>query len=767
MKLLDVFAMINESQFLVERDVINAKELKAWAKESATRLTDPQAATWYASQLSKYLINRYEAGLRTAQFDAQAPDWVMAKLDAGERIFTVEPQQELRQQAEQVIDWLNAANANENSSPNLRMTWEDAVEAQDEWHKDMARASRVTELTAEQMGGIVTIMEFDDGFRWVDVQTEICLQHEGTIMGHCVGQGGYTTGVSEGTTKILSLRDGNNNPHATIEGNSETPIHITPEMLSSGQLNLFVDNALEQSFVDLHIRQIKGKENRAVVRKYRDYVQDFLKKFQIEKFAYGGLDDLENCGLFKLHKGGYVNTNEIGEEVAKMDDGTTWHRVDTEYVELATSYSAENLNAKWYLFDKTGRSIGDMSEDDGNRISRMSFNTVSEHGYQPADMIPYKDHIETAFNSKFDKNRSSIKPDSNLYRTVKSHITAMELGVIGGRVGHPKTIGKHKGTTSAGEIYATESGGTSDFYWLINGDKIVSLFTMEKKNTEDFKEYPLHFDDNHGLPTGSMTKFLKEFAALFPGDININFIMVRDRAIMIRDIEWQPEEGNDEFVMEEDGVKFYKNTKGWYNAIDSHNHHIFNMHIGNETEDDRMDIGSKATKPTFKLRMVAEPKIAGYYAVYLIEHLEENGDDSIGHFTNYSSFARELLEETKWFQGERSLTWYVEDESFPIHLIETHTYDNDDEEVIYDEDTSMKKYFDDTSLYEHGMEDDFYAGEYEAVYRGGNTGWHDEHMPDDPDGERLHMRTDWSVEGIGDADTVTHPVSGGTVRIQK
>ena len=150
MKLLDVFRMINESQFLIERDVINAKELKQWVKESAARLQDPQAATWYASQLFKYLINRYEAGLRTAQFDAQAPDWVMAKLDAGERIFEVEPQQELRQQAEQVIDWLNAMTA-ENSSPNLRMTWEDAVEAQAEWHKDIARQSRVTELTAEQI----------------------------------------------------------------------------------------------------------------------------------------------------------------------------------------------------------------------------------------------------------------------------------------------------------------------------------------------------------------------------------------------------------------------------------------------------------------------------------------------------------------------------------------------------------------------------------------------------------------------------------------
>jgi len=138
MKLLDVFNIINEAQFLIERDVMNAKELKQWAAETSERVTDPQAKTWYTSQLFKFLINRYEAGARQAQIDDNSPDWMVAKAQAGEPIITVEPQQELRQQAGQVIDWLNAMTA-ENESPNLRMTWEDAVEAQAEWHKDIAR----------------------------------------------------------------------------------------------------------------------------------------------------------------------------------------------------------------------------------------------------------------------------------------------------------------------------------------------------------------------------------------------------------------------------------------------------------------------------------------------------------------------------------------------------------------------------------------------------------------------------------------------------
>ena len=746
MKLLDVFRMINESQFLVERDVLNAGAVKAWVKETSTRLQDPQTTTWYASQLFKYLINRYEAGLKTAQFDANAPDWVMAKLDAGDQIYTVDIQQELRQQAEGVIDWLNAMTA-ENSSPNLRMTWEDAVEAQAEWHKDIARRSKVTELTAEQMGGIVTIMEFEDGFRWVDVQTEVCLQHEGTVMGHCVGQGGYTTGVKAGTTKILSLRDGNNNPHATIEGQSEHPIVINGDMLNSGQADLFLDNALEQSFVELAISQIKGKENKPVVRKYRDYVQDFLMKFQIEKFGYSGLDDLENCGLFKLRKGGYVNVEEIGEHVAKMDDGTVWHRVDGEYVELKSYHG--DMVGKWYLYDKQGRSIGSMDEEIKGVIDRIYFASTVGYNQGTAEKEKYRDHIVTAFNSKYDKGRMKIGPDSALYNGFYNELEGFGLGVDGmGKVGEPQTIGKLKVKTNAGEVYATNGGQQNgDMYWLMNGDKIKARFRMNLVE----ESYGVLFDNNRGIPSGSMPKFLKEFSNSLSEDINIGHIQIQDRNILVSEMEWSPGK-NDEFLLEEDGVKFYESLTGsqgtWYNAVDSHGHLIFNMSLS----------GGK-----FKVKMVNDKKIAGYYAVYLLEHLSED----IGDYDDYSSFARELLDETDWFESGRSGVWYVIDPKFPIHFVETHSYDDDTEEDVYDDDTTMEHYWNETGLYDSGMENDYFAKEYEVVYNGNNIGYDDEHDGYDQEGGREHVRTDYSVLGIGDDATVTHPVSGGSLRIQK
>jgi len=757
MKLLEVFRIINESQFLIERDVINAQELKAWAKESAARLTDPQAATWYASQLSKYLINRYNE-FRTAglnDFDGDPPEWVVAKVQAGQgnEIIYVEPQQQLRQQAEGVIDWLNAQAAN-NESMNLRMTWEEAVEAQAEWHRDIARQSRVTELTKDQLEGIVTVMEFPDGYRWVDVQTEVCLQHEGTIMGHCVGQGGYTQGVQENTTKILSLRDANNNPHATIEGVSDHPIVITKDMLNSQQLSLFADKAIEQSFVDMSIVQIKGKENRPVVRKYRDYVQEFLTKFQIEKYGYGGLNDLENCGLFHLRSGGYANVEEIGELVVKMDDGTIWQRVDNEYVELK-DYS-ENLDAKWYLYDKTGRSIGSMEEKIRGQINNIN---IGGFGATIPELMKYQEHVIAAFASKYDKGRSPIKPGGSLYQGFHNTLERFGLAVSGKlEVNVPQKAGKLTVQTEAGDVYATAALGIDgNMYWLMSGDNIKARFSIV--DAGENQGYMLRFDTNHGIPNGSITSFIKKFESAFDG-ININYIEVQNNTIAVKDIEWTPEKAPSkwEFIMEEDGVKFYESEESikghkWYNAVDGHNQLIFNMSIGDTN---------------FKTILVNNKAVAGYYAVYLLNHLDENDDVDIGHFTDYSSFARVLLDETRWFQGKRSLTWYMEDGGFPIHMTVIDTYDDGSEETRTDEDTIMDEYWTETQLYDSGLEEDYFAGEYEQVYRGGNIGYDDEYHPDEEEYEgRRHVRTDWYVEGIGNADTVTHPVSGGTVRIKR
>lgn len=744
MKLLEVFQIINESQFLVERDVMNAKELKQWSREQAARVQNPPEQNWFASQLFKYLINRYDNYEQVTSFNDGAPEWLQAKIQAGEPVIWVVPTDELNAQIQGVIDWLNAEPQN-----NLRMSWEDAVEAQAEWHDDMARASRVSKLTAEEMEGIVTIMEFPDGYKWVDVQTEVCLKHEGTLMGHCVGQGGYTQGVKEGTTKILSLRDANDNPHATIEGTSENPIIITPEMVNSGQLDMFADKAVEQSFIHLTINQIKGKQNKPVVRKYRDYVQTFLTKFQITDFTgWGGLTDLEGSGLFKRRDGGFVTVEDAGEQMAKMDDGSVWERVSDKEVELS-DYSGK-LAAKWSLFDSAGRSIGTMTERDVGVIYSIS-------GIEDAR---YKEHIKKVFDA-------GAKPNEVLYTSFYNSLEKVGLGVNNGKVGEPQDIGVKKGSTSSGVIYATEQAQhPGDVYWLIDNGKIQSRFRI---NESDAVKYIMILDDNRGLPKGSMPKFLKQVEAMFP-DVHIGAIQIGNSSILADEIEWKDHQGDAELILEEDGVKFYSRGESisgakWYDGVDAHGHHIFNMSIGDSQ---------------FKTRYVKNKSVAGFYAIYLLEHLEQEGEEEdIGDKGNYSSFAREFLNETWWFQSDyvrgrtplshRANVWQVMDEDYPIKLTVTHYYDDDTEEnVIDEEETTMKQYWAETQLWDSGMEEDYFASEYDRIYAGQRIGWDDErdgYGDEEGDGPTLTLE-ETIAEGIGDDNTVTHPVSGGSVSVK-
>ena len=79
------------------------------------------------------------------------------------------------------------------------------------------------------MKNVKTVMEFPDGFKWVDLGSHACLSRESDIMGHCVGgelnpetdmrdaDTSYWPLVEKGAVRILSLRDPKNEPHITVE----------------------------------------------------------------------------------------------------------------------------------------------------------------------------------------------------------------------------------------------------------------------------------------------------------------------------------------------------------------------------------------------------------------------------------------------------------------------------------------------------------------------------------------------------------------------
>lgn len=204
---------------------------------------------------------------------------------------------------------------------------------------DLVRAVRETKAWDERMAkdmakaeaekahiGVAVQKEYPDKYKWVEVQSKEALDHEGKTMGHCVGS--YCDMVKAGNTKIFSLRDPKGGSHVTVE--------VRPgqrnEWLLEKQFAQWKEAAelaglppREINFekwkanlppVPPTIEQIKGKQNRAPVKEYLPYVQDFVKSGK-----WGDVEDVGNAGLVDLQQiqRGGVKNEHIAFEKALLE----------------------------------------------------------------------------------------------------------------------------------------------------------------------------------------------------------------------------------------------------------------------------------------------------------------------------------------------------------------------------------------------------------------------------------------------------------------
>lgn len=231
-------------------------------------------------------------------------------------------------------------------------------------------------------------------------------------------------------------------------------------------------------------------------------------------------------------------------------------------------------------------------------------------------------------------------------------------------------------------------------------------------------------------------------------------VMIQGRLINVTDLTWKPGP-NDEQVLEQDDVLYYADQRAketHYRAIDSHGHMLFKM-VYQDT------VGS------FTPMMVSDTTVAGFYAIYLIEHLELD----IGTYELYSAFARDFLDATGWFKSDQyrhNDEWRVMDDEFPIiYSVVAWDLEGNSEYEREKDETTMSTFWSETSLDGSGMEDDYFANAFDLLYNGGTVEWEDEHDSGEPDETR--SSTEYYAESNGDVDTVTHPISGGTMSVAR
>jgi hypothetical protein len=199
---------------------------------------------------------------------------------------------------------------------------------------------------------------------------EDALKYEGEILQHCVG--GYCPDVTEGRSRIFSLRDADGRPHATIETKpiketgrrSDIPDDIKEELRARGEAigrqkadelgfgpyseeaaleekiaiaQVMDDWLYENPLVSEKIAQIKGLQNRKPNDEYMPFIQDFVKSGQ-----WSHVKDLENSDLRKVAPDSalatkmkaagvepplYVSSDELSQLLKQYKEGLySWKR---------------------------------------------------------------------------------------------------------------------------------------------------------------------------------------------------------------------------------------------------------------------------------------------------------------------------------------------------------------------------------------------------------------------------------------------------------
>jgi hypothetical protein len=262
-------------------NVLNVDEIEGFTRDLAQHIQPPEVKKWLTSNLRNYIIKDYPYRQKITKKNLNQfrhldlPEWASRAIEGGQVVEYISlrdrPWQDFRVGLRHITDYLLFQFYPEDH-PMPRdlqvrdistLSYQAAFDKSQDW-MDWLNSGEVVE---EDPQGIEEVMKLSSGFRWVKVISRAALNREGKEMGHCVGS--YAEKVAADQCTIYSLRDGKNEPHATVE------------------------------VVRNEVVQIKGKQNQPVVPKYCDYVIEFLNKV---KFGTDETDDLDNIGLVRWNE---------------------------------------------------------------------------------------------------------------------------------------------------------------------------------------------------------------------------------------------------------------------------------------------------------------------------------------------------------------------------------------------------------------------------------------------------------------------------------
>lgn len=155
-----------------------------------------------------------------------------------------------------IVDW-----AIETKIDLFAFTFQEAFESQAFWHLEMISRYKIEKINIPNIDEERIVFRFSDKKHFLYLLNAEELKYEGKVMGHCVGGNNYKQKIKNGLSIILSIRDGKNDPHVTIE------IDVPSRM----------------------VIQQQGRANQEPIKKYKNFIKEFL----LFSTDFGNLDKKE------------------------------------------------------------------------------------------------------------------------------------------------------------------------------------------------------------------------------------------------------------------------------------------------------------------------------------------------------------------------------------------------------------------------------------------------------------------------------------------
>ena len=299
--------------FLIEFNVINDKEsypahgivtnIAEYVAQYSDQIEYDQAKSWFKKQVRKFLLSDPETNSQIHKVPENSPDWAKKAAEHNE-LYAFAPNNKRDREFQHLTDWLNgllitSKEELDKDDPTYtvqkqektealkilkgisRMTTPDAIKASEEYYKRGTKKA----LKQEDSEGTKSIIEFKDGYRWVEITDAEGFKREGKVMQNCIGTNYSVERCGIEKRRIFILRDQSNQSHIALES--------------------------LKKYGDTSIIQIKGKGNIPPNQEYMKYVLSFIKKSKMD-VSSEGQSDLSRTGYI-YHEGEIQNIRDAYE----------------------------------------------------------------------------------------------------------------------------------------------------------------------------------------------------------------------------------------------------------------------------------------------------------------------------------------------------------------------------------------------------------------------------------------------------------------------